>query len=380
MHIELNEDQQLIQQTTRDFAREFLKPNAARWDEHAQYPAEAVKKLGEMGLMGVAVPPEWGGSGMDVVSYVVAMEEISAGCASTGVIMSVNNSLYCDPILKYGTDAQKKEWVTPYARGEQLGSFALSEPASGSDAAAMKSTAVRRGSEWILNGTKNWITNGPDAHACVCLVMTDASQGARGISCFIVPMNKPGVSCGAHEKKLGIRASSTTSIIMEDVVLGDEHLLGKVGEGFKIAMSTLDGGRIGIAAQAVGIGRSALEDATAYANERQAFGGPISNLQAIRFMIAESSTELEAARLLTYRAAWLKSQGKRHTTESAMAKLYASEAASRVANRGIQIHGGYGYVTDYPAERHWRDARITEIYEGTSEIQRLVIARSVLKG
>jgi butyryl-CoA dehydrogenase len=378
--IELTEEHQLIQQTTRDFAREFLRPHAAKWDERAEFPAEAVRRLAELGLMGVCVPPEWGGSGMDAVSYVVAMEEVSAGCASTGVIMSVNNSLYCDPILKYGTDDQKKKWLVPFAKGEQLGCYALSEPASGSDAAAMKATAKRHGKDWVLSGTKNWITNAPDAQACVLYVMTRPELGHKGITCFILPMDAKGVSCGAHEKKLGIRASSTSSIVMEDVVLGDEHVLGKEGEGFKVAMATLDGGRIGIAAQALGIARAALEDATAYAKERHAFGGPIANLQAIRFMLAESATELEAARMLTYRAAWLKQKGVRHSAESAMAKLYASEAASRIANRGLQIHGGYGYVVDYPAERHWRDARITEIYEGTSEIQRVVIARSVLKG
>jgi butyryl-CoA dehydrogenase len=380
VRIDLTEEQKMIQQTTRDFAEAELKPHAAEWDEKGEFPAAAVRKLGELGLMGIAVPPEWGGAGLDNVSYSVAMEEISWGCASTGVIMSVNNSLYCDPVLKFGTDEQKKEWLTPFARGEKLGCYALSEPGSGSDAAAMKAVAVRKGDEYVLNGTKNFITNAPDAQACILYVMTDPRAGHKGITCFILPMDVPGVSCGKHEKKLGIRASSTTTIVMEDVKLPAKLLLGKEGEGFKVAMATLDGGRIGIASQALGIGRAALEDALQYSKERQAFGGPIADLQAIRFMLAESATELEAARLLTRRAAWLKDQGVRHTTESSMAKLYASEAASRIANRGIQIFGGYGYLQEYPAERHWRDARITEIYEGTSEIQRLVIARSLLKG
>jgi butyryl-CoA dehydrogenase len=380
VRIELTEDQLLIQQTTRDFARNELRPFAAEWDEGAQFPAAAVAKLGELGLMGVAVPAEWGGAGLDLVAYTVAVEEISWGCASTGVILSVNNSLYCDPLLRYGTEAQKKEWLTPFARGEQLGCFALSEPGSGSDAAAMKAVAVRRGDVYLLNGTKNFITNAPDAQACVLLAMTDLQAGHKGISAFILPMDLRGVSLGRPEHKLGIRASSTTSIILEDAELPASNLLGKEGEGFKVAMSTLDGGRIGIAAQALGIARAAIEDAGLYAQTRQAFGSPIADLQAIRFMLAESATELEAARLLTRRAAWLKDQKLPYSTESAIAKLYASEAASRIANRGIQIFGGYGYLQDYPAERHWRDARITEIYEGTSEIQRLVIARAMLRG
>jgi len=379
VRFDLTDEQRMIEQTTRDFARSVLKPHAAEWDESGRFPREAVKKLGELGLLGVAVPTEWGGAGMDNVSYAIAMEEISWGCASTGVIMSVNNSLYCDPILRYGTEEQKKEWLVPFARGEKLGCYALSEPGSGSDAAAMKTVAVRKGDEYVLNGTKNFITNAPDAQACVLYAMTDRHAGHRGITAFILPMDLPGVSCGKPEKKLGIKASSCSSVILEDVRLPAKLVLGKEGDGFRVAMSTLDGGRIGIASQALGIARAALEDATEYAKQRQAFGGPIANLQAIRFMIAESATELEAARVLTRRAAWLKDQGVRHTAESSMAKLYASEAASRIANRGIQIFGGYGYLKDYPAERHWRDARITEIYEGTSEIQRLIIARSLLK-
>jgi butyryl-CoA dehydrogenase len=380
VRIELSEDQQMIQQTTREFARNELRPHAAEWDEHGTYPTHAVKKLAELGLMGVAVPNEWGGAGMDNVSYSVAMEEISAGCPSVGVTMSVNNSLYCDPILKFGTDEQKREWLAPFARGEKLGCYALSEPSSGSDAAAMKTVAVRKGDEYIVNGTKNFITNAPHAQACLLYATTDTHAGHKGIIAFILPMDLPGVSLGKQEKKLGIKASGCCSVILEEVKIPAKLVLGKESDGFKVAMATLDGGRIGIASQALGIARASLEDAIEYAQTRQAFGGPIAKLQALRFMMAESATELEAARLLTWRAAWLKDQGARHTTESSMAKLYASEAASRIANRGIQIFGGYGYLKDYPAERHWRDARITEIYEGTSEIQRLVIARSLLRG
>jgi butyryl-CoA dehydrogenase len=378
MQIELTDEQKMLQQTCRDFAEKELKPNAARWDEEKKFPSEIIPRLRELGLLGVAIPEEWDGSGMDHVSYVVAMEEVSRGCASTGVIMSVNNSLYCDPVIRFGTDAQKERWLKPFARGEKLGCFCLTEPQAGSDAAAQKTTAVRDGDGWVLNGTKNWITNGPNADAAVVFAMTEPEKGTRGITAFVLDTETPGFNVSAPEKKMGIRAALSSAIFLEDCRIGPESLLGQPGEGFKVAMSTLDGGRIGIAAQALGIGRAALEAARDYAKERIAFGKPIADLQAIQFMLADMATRLEAARLLTLRAAWMKDRKMRHSKESAMAKLYASEAATFAAHRGQQIFGGNGYSLEYPAERHYRDARITEIYEGTSEIQRLVVASSIL--
>jgi butyryl-CoA dehydrogenase len=338
-----------------------------------------VAKMGELGLMGVAVPPEWGGAGMDNVSYAIAIEELSRGCAGTGVIASVNNSLYCDPVLKYGTDEQKREFLAPYARGEKLGCFALTEPMSGSDAAEMRTAAVARGDEYLLNGTKNFITNGPQADTVLVFAMTDAAKRHRGISAFLVPADAGGFTRGKPDDKVGIRASGSCSIFFEDCPIPKRFLLGGEGDGFKIAMSTLDGGRIGIAAQALGIARAAWEESVAYARERKAFGQAIASFQAIQFMIADMATELDAARMLVWRAATLKDKGVRHSAESAMAKLYASEMCERVTSKGVQIHGGYGYVKDYDAERHWRDSRITEIYEGTSEIQRIVISSALLK-
>ncbi len=379
MNIELTEEQRQVRDLCRDFAEKELRPNARRWDAEHLFPAAAVKKLAEMGLMGIAVPPELGGAGMDNVAYALAMEEISRGCAGTGVIMSVSNSLYCDPILKYGTDAQKKEFLVPFARGEKLGCFALTEPMSGSDAAEMRTTATPRGDDYVLNGTKNFITNGPQADALLIFAMTDRSKGHRGISAFLVPGDAKGLSRGKPDDKVGIRASGSCSIFFEDCAIPKLLRLGAEGEGFKIAMGTLDGGRIGIAAQALGIARAAHEEALSYAKERKAFGQPIAQFQAIQFMLADMATEIDAARLLVWRAAWLKDKGVRHSAESAMAKLYASEMAERVTSKALQIHGGYGYVKDYDVERHWRDSRITEIYEGTSEIQRLVISAAVLK-
>jgi len=313
------------------------------------------------------------------LAYAVALEEICRGCASTGVIMSVNNSLYCDPIFKFGTAEQKRTFLAPFASGKQLGCFALTEPGNGSDAAALKTTARLNGDHWVLNGTKAWITNGYEANAALVLATTDRTLKHKGISAFLVPMPTEGLSLGKKEDKLGIRASSTCSLIFEDCHLPRESLLGEVGHGFKIAMTTLDGGRIGIAAQAVGIAQAALEEAVVYAKQREAFGSPIANLQAIQFKIADMALHIEAARLLTWRAAMLKDQGARYTSEAAMAKLAASETATFVTHQAIQILGANGYVTDFPAERHYRDARITEIYEGTSEIQRLVIASNVIR-
>jgi butyryl-CoA dehydrogenase len=379
VNFEPTEEQRQVKELCRDFADHELKPHAKAWDEGHVYPAEAVRKLGELGLLGVAVPAEWGGAGMDAVTYALAMEEISRGCAGTGVIMSVNNSLYCDPVLKYGTDEQRTGLLAPFARGERLGAFALTEPMSGSDASEMKTTAVAHGDEWVLNGAKNFITNGPQADAVLVFAVTDRARGHKGISAFLVPGDARGFTRGKPDDKVGIRASGTCSLFFEECVLPRRSLLGQVGDGFKIAMGTLDGGRIGIAAQALGIARAAFEEARDYAKERRAFGQPIARLQAIQLMLADMATELDAARLLVLRAAAMKDRGQRHSAESAMAKLYASEMSERVTSKAIQIHGGYGYTTDFAVERHWRDSRITEIYEGTSEIQRIVIAAATLK-
>jgi len=379
MDIQLTEEQRQVRDLCREFAEKELKPNARRWDADHVFPREAVRQLAEMGLMGVAIPPEWGGAGMDNVSYAIAMEEISVGCAGTGVIMSVNNSLYCDPLLKFGTEGQKKELLVPFAKGERLGCFALTEPMSGSDAAEMRTVAARRGEEYVLDGSKNFITNGPQADVALVFAMTDKAKKHKGISAFLVPTDANGFIRGKPDEKVGIRASGSCTVFFEGCAIPARHRLGEEGDGFKIAMSTLDGGRIGIAAQALGIARAAFEEARAYAKERKAFGQPISSFQAIQFMLADMATEIDAARLLVWRAASMKDQGVRHSAESAMAKLYASEMSERVTSKAIQIHGGYGYVKEYDVERHWRDSRITEIYEGTSEIQRLVISSSVLK-
>ncbi len=379
MNFELTDIQRETRAICREFAARELSPNARRWDEQHLWPAEAVRKLSELSLLGVAVPEKYGGAGLDNVSYGLAMEEISRGCASTGVIMSVNNSLYCDPLLKFGTEEQKAEFLVPFARGEKLGCFGLTEPEAGSDSAAQKTTAVRKGNEYLINGSKNWISNGPKADAMVLFAMTDRAAGHRGISAFVVPTDSPGFSRNAPDRKMGISAALSCSIFFEDCRVPARNLLGREGDGFKIAMGTLDGGRIGIAAQAVGIARAAYEEAVAYAGVRHTFGKPIREHQAIQFMIADMATEIDAARLLMLQAALLKDRGVRHSVESSMAKLYASEMASRVANKGLQIHGGQGYSKEFDAERHVRDARITEIYEGTSEIQRIIISSSLLK-
>jgi butyryl-CoA dehydrogenase len=379
MVFDLTEEQRMIQEMARSFAQKEVLPKAAELDETGRYPAELVRKMAELGLMGVAVPEEYGGAGMDNVCYAIAMEEIARACASTAVIMSVNNSLVCDPLLKFGTEGQKKKYLVPLASGEKLGCFGLTEPGAGSDAGSQKTTAVRKGDHYVVNGTKNFITNAPEADFCILFTMTDKEKRQKGITTFILDMKMPGVSIGKHEKKMGIKASPTSSIVLEDVKIAAEDRLGNEGDGFKVAMNTLDGGRIGIAAQAIGIGRASLEDALAYAKERKQFGQPISEFQAIQWMLADMATEIDAARLLAYRAAWLKDRKARHSKESAMAKLYASEAAMRAGVKGIQIHGGYGYIKEYPAERHFRDAKITEIYEGTSEIQRMIIAAAMLK-
>jgi butyryl-CoA dehydrogenase len=381
MQFEPTEDQLLVQKMAREFATAEVLPKAAEIDRDHRYPAELVARMAELGFLGIAVPEAHGGAGLDNVSYVLAMEEISRACASTGVIMSVNNSLVCDPIAKFGTAAQHAQWLTPLASGKLLGCFALSEPEAGSDAAAQHTEAVKQpDGTWLINGTKNWITNGPVADVCVLFTMNDKAAGHKGITAFILPMRHPGVRVGQPDDKLGIRGSKSSQIFLDDVRLPADALLGEVGGGFKVAMSTLDGGRIGIASQAVGIGRAALEDALAYAQQRRTFGKPIAQHQAIQFKLADMATEVDAARLLTLRAAWLKDQKKPFGKEAAMAKLYASDVANKAAREAIQIFGGNGYVTEYPVERHFRDAKITEIYEGTSEIQRLVIAGHLAKG
>src|ERR1700694_98742 len=379
MEIELSAEQGLLRETCRDFADRELKPNARRWDREHKYPSDAVKKAFELCLWGVAVPAEGGGAGMDTVAYALAIEEISRGCASVGVTLSVNNSLYCDALLKYGTDAQKERSLRRFAPGEKRGCFGLTEPQAGSDAAEQRTTAVRHGDKYVINGTKNWITNGPVADAIVLFTMNDLSKGTKGIAAFLVDTNAPGFLRQKADEKLGICASPSCTIFFENLEVPVSQRLGAEGAGFKIARSTLDGGRIGIAAQASGIGRAAFEEARDYSKVRKTFDVPISQHQAIQFMLADMATELDAARLLTLRAASLKDKGVRHTRESAKAKLYASEAANRAADKALQIHGGMGYSKELDIERHFRDARITDIYEGTSEIQRMVISSALLK-
>jgi butyryl-CoA dehydrogenase len=380
MQFALSDDQAAVQKLAREFAQAEVLPQAAAIDRDHRHPVELVKRMAELGFLGIAVPDSLGGAGFDHVSYVLAMEEISRACASTGVIMSVNNSLVCDPILRFGTAAQHQAWLVPLASGKLLGCFALSEPEAGSDAAAQRTTATRDGDDWIINGVKNWITNGPVADVCVLFTMNDRAAGHKGITAFILPMKTAGVRTGTPDDKLGIRGSKSCQIFLDDVRLPDSARLGEVGGGFKVAMSTLDGGRIGIAAQALGIARAVLEDSLGYAQTRKTFGKPIGQHQAIQWKLADMATELDAARLLTLRAAWLKDHKQPYGKEAAMAKLFASDVANRAAREGIQIFGGNGYVTEYPVERHFRDAKITEIYEGTSEIQRLVIAGHLTKG
>ncbi|MBX3272875.1 MAG: acyl-CoA dehydrogenase [Sandaracinaceae bacterium] len=380
MNFELTEEQALVQQMARDFATKEVAPLARELDREGRWPTELVRRMGELGLMGVAVPTEHGGAGADAVSYALAMEEIARACASTAVIMSVNNSLFCDPLLKFGTEEQKREFLAPAASGDKLGCFGLTEPASGSDASHMATFAEKDGDHWILEGSKNWITNGPHADFILVFAAHDRHAGSKGTTAFLVPEGHPGFLPQPRDHKLGIHAAHSCTVFFERCRVPKAWQVGEPGMGFKIAMATLDGGRIGIAAQALGIARAALEESIAYSKERKAFGEPIANKQAIQFMIADMATELDAARLLTLRAAAMKDRGVRHTQQSAMAKLMASEVATRVAHKNIQIHGGYGYSVEYDAERHYRDARITEIYEGTSEIQRIVISATALKG
>ncbi len=379
MNFELNETQRMIRATARQFAHDELAATADTRDEKEEFPYEAVKKLGELGFMGMVVPELYGGAGLDTVSYSLAVEEISRVDASCGVIMSVNNSLVCYGINEFGTEEQKEKFLTPLASGKKLGAFALSEPEAGSDATNQRTLAVRDGDCYVLNGIKNWITNGFNADYVLVMAATDPAKGSRGISTFVVEKGMSGFSVGKKERKLGIRSSDTVSIAFQDVRVPAVNRIGEEGFGFKFAMKTLDGGRIGIASQAVGIAQASLDAAVKYSKERKAFDQPLANLQAIQFKIADMATEVEAARLLTLRAAATKDSGERFTQHAAMAKLFASKIAVSCALEAIQIHGGYGYIREYNVERYLRDAKITEIYEGTSEIQRIVIARSLLQ-
>ncbi len=366
-------------QMARTFAQKEVAPRAREIDEKHAFPKDLIQQMAELGFMGMMVPEEWGGAGLSSLAYAAVLEEISVACASTSVIMSVNNSLACYPIAEFGTKDQKDRYLRDLATGKKLGCYCLSEPGSGSDAAAMKTRAEKRGNKWVLNGVKNFITNGREAEVAVVYAITDPAKMHKGIAAFIVDSSANGYSVGKVERKLGINGSSTTQIIFNDVELPEENLLGKEDEGFKIAMKTLDGGRIGIACQAVGIARSALEEATRYSLEREAFGKPIAHLGAIQIHLADMATKTDAARLLTRAAAVQKDSGQNFSRAAAQAKLFASETCMEVATRGIQVLGGYGYTQDYPMERHFRDAKITEIYEGTSEIQRIVIASNLVK-
>ena len=379
MNLELSEEQKLLQKTVREFAESEVKPLAKELDETGRFPRGTFKKAAELGLTGVAFSEGEGGAGFDHIAYSIVIEEISRCCASTGVILSVQNSLYCDPIHRFGSEVQKKKFLVPFARGERIGCYALTEPQAGSNAAALQTKAVKKGDTYVINGTKAWITNGGAADAAIVYVSSDPAKGEKGITALVVEKGTAGFKVGKEEKKLGINATACCELVFTDCEVPAGNRIGHEGEGYKVALSTLDGGRIGIAAQATGIAQGAFEAALAWSQERMAFGHPISQFQAIQFMLADMSTEIDAARLLVRKAAWKQDSGARFSMEAAVAKLFASEMATRVTHRAIQIHGGYGYSREYPVERAYRDARITEIYEGTSEIQRLVISAWVLK-
>lgn len=379
MNFQLTEEQEMLRKMVREFAENEVEPTARERDEEERFDREIFDQMAELGLTGIPWPEEYGGIGSDFISYCIAVEELSRVCASTGVTLSAHLSLASWPIFAYGTEEQKKNHLKRLATGEALGAFALSEPGAGSDVAAMKTTAEKDGDHYVINGSKSWITNGGEADIYVVFAKTDPEARHRGISAFIIEKGTEGFSFGKKEKKLGIRSSPTTELIFENCRIPKENLLGEEGEGFKIAMRTLDGGRNGIAAQAVGIAQGALDAAISYAKEREQFGKPIAHNQAISFKLADMATEIEAARLLTYQAAWLESNGKPYGTQSAMSKLYAGDVAMRVTVEAVQIFGGYGYTKDYPVERYMRDAKITQIYEGTQEVQRLVIGRALTK-
>jgi alkylation response protein AidB-like acyl-CoA dehydrogenase len=379
MNFDFTETQLLIKETARKFAQDELAPSAAERDEKEEFPVEAVKKLGELGFMGMMVPEQYGGAGLDTISYVLAMEEISRADASCGVIMSVNNSLVCHGLNEWGTEEQKQRYLAPLASGKKLGAFALSEPEAGSDASNQRTTATLDGESYVLNGTKNFITNGASADVILVMASTDREKGPHGVSTFIVEKETPGLTVAKKEKKLGIRSSDTVSLAFQDCRVPKANRIGDEGFGFKFAMRTLDGGRIGIASQALGIAQASLEASVQYAKQRKAFGQYIAEFQAIQFKLADMATRIEAARFLTLKAAALKDAGQPYGHAAAMAKLFASKVAVDAALEAIQIHGGYGYVKEYPVERFLRDAKITEIYEGTSEVQRIIISRTLLK-
>jgi alkylation response protein AidB-like acyl-CoA dehydrogenase len=379
MNFSLTEEHKMIRDAARDFAQTELLPGVIERDEHQTFPAEQIKKLGELGFMGMMVDPKYGGAGMDTISYVLAMEELSKVDASASVVVSVNNSLVCWGLEKYGSEEQKQKYLVPLAKGEIIGAFCLSEPEAGSDATSQQTTAVDMGDHYLLNGTKNWITNGNSASVYLVIAQTDPEKGHRGINVLIVEKEMPGFEVGLKENKLGIRGSDTHSLLFTDVKVPKENRIGEDGFGFKFAMSTLSGGRIGIASQALGIASGAYELSLEYSKQRKAFGKAINEHQAIAFKLADMATEIEAARLLCLKSAWLKDNGKNFDKESAMAKVFASEVAMKTTTEAVQVHGGYGFVKEYHVERLMRDAKITQIYEGTSEIQRIVISRSILK-
>jgi alkylation response protein AidB-like acyl-CoA dehydrogenase len=378
MHVQLSEEHLMIQKAARDFAQNELKPGVIERDEKQEFPAEQIKKLGELGFMGMMVDPKYGGSGLDTLSYVLVMEELSKVDASASVAVSVNNSLVCWGLETFGNEEQKQKYLVPLAKGEMIGAFCLSEPEAGSDATSQRTTAIDMGDHYLLNGTKNWITNGSSASVYLVMAQTDAAKGSKGINCLIVERGMEGFIVGAKENKMGIRGSDTHTLLFNDVKVPKANRVGEDGFGFKFAMKTLSGGRIGIAAQALGIAAGAYELSLDYSKQRKAFGKVISEHQAIQFKLADMATEIEAARLLVYKAACDKDAGLDYTASSAMAKLYASKVAMEVSTEAVQVHGGYGYVKEYHVERLMRDAKITQIYEGTTEVQKIVIARSVL--
>jgi len=378
MKIELTEEQQMIQALAREFAEKEVKPIAEACDREGRFPHETVKRMGELGLMGIVIPEAYGGSGADALAYVLALEELAKVCASHAVIMSVNNSLYCDPVYKFANEEQKGRLLVPFATGSKIGCFALTEPQAGSDASNQTTSALRDGDHYVLNGRKLFVTNGREATVALVFCQTDRTKAHRGISAFVVEKGTPGFLVPRCEDKLGLRASDTAEFVFEDCRVPVENRLGEEGMGFKIAMTALDGGRIGIAAQAVGIAAGAYELSVAYAKERKSFGVPIGHHQMVQWMLADMATVIEAARLLTWRAAVLKARGRPFSAEAAMAKLFASEMAMKVTTDAIQVHGGYGYIKEYQVERYFRDAKITQIYEGTSQIQKLIVARHVL--
>ena len=380
MQFPLTEEQRLIQDTARTFADNEIAPVADRHNREGSFPLALVKRLGELGFLGMLVPEQYGGTGAGNFNLVLALEEVNRACASTGVTMSVQNSLVCAPIVHFANEALKHKYLPKLATGEFIGAYALSEPGSGSDAAGLVTSAVKDGDSYVLNGTKNFITSGAEADVVIAMVRTDPTHKTRGITAFLVENSWKGFSVGKKEDKLGLRSSSTVQLVFEDLRVPAANILGEIGMGFKIAMHTLDGGRVGIAAQACGIAQACLDASLKYAEEREAFNQPIGKFQAVQFKLANMATKLEAARLLVYNAARLKDEGQPHAKEAAMAKLFASEMSNEAAREAVQIHGGAGYLEDFPVERYFRDARITEIYEGTSEIQRIVIARHLLKG